>query len=81
MRIWQSRVPDGARFLHFVFFKDSDTIAPARLQMIVGLVAAILSYVDPQVAAPVLPSARVPVARHVRSMASRSNPPAAVSTI
>lgn len=49
MRIWQSRVPDGARFLRFAFFKDSETIALTRLQMIVGLVAAILIYVDPQV--------------------------------
>ncbi|WP_280951125.1 hypothetical protein [Mesorhizobium temperatum] len=40
MRIWQSRVPDGARFLRFAFFKDSETIALARLQMVVGIVAS-----------------------------------------
>jgi hypothetical protein len=44
MRIWQSRVPEGARFLRFAFFKDS--VALACLQMIVGLVAAVLTYVD-----------------------------------
>ncbi|RWP49220.1 hypothetical protein [Mesorhizobium sp.] len=35
--------------MRFAFFKDSETIALTRLQMIVGLVAAILIYVDPQV--------------------------------
>jgi hypothetical protein len=59
MRIWQSRVPDGARFLHFAFLNDGETIALPRLQMIVGLVAADLTDVDPQVVAPMLPSARV----------------------
>lgn len=59
MRIWQSRVPDGARFLHFAFFNDSETIALARRQTVVGLMAAILTDVDPQMVAATLPSARV----------------------
>ncbi|RWM90026.1 MAG: hypothetical protein EOR84_22720 [Mesorhizobium sp.] len=42
------------------FFKDSETIALARLQMIVGLVAAVLTYVDPQMVAPILPAEWVP---------------------
>lgn len=47
MRIWQSRVPDGARFLRFAFFKTSETIALARVQMVVGLVEAGLTDVAP----------------------------------
>lgn len=43
------------------FFKDSETIALARLQMIAGMVAAILTYVDPQVVSPILPGAWVPL--------------------
>lgn len=37
------------------FFKDSETIFYARLQMFLGGLAAIITYFDPQMLAPVLP--------------------------
>ncbi|MBX3583542.1 MAG: hypothetical protein KF810_16780 [Rhizobiaceae bacterium] len=38
------------------FFADSETIFWARLQAFIGVVAVIVTYVDPQVLAPVIPS-------------------------
>lgn len=38
------------------FFKDSETILLARLQVLVGAVAAALTFVKPEVLAPVLPT-------------------------
>lgn len=37
------------------FFADSETIFWARLQAVIGVVAGIVTYVDPQVLAPVIP--------------------------
>lgn len=37
------------------FFADSETIFWARLQAAIGVVASIVTYVDPQVLAPVIP--------------------------
>ena len=42
------------------WFAHSETIAWARLQAALGLAVAILTYVDPQLIAPVLPSAYLP---------------------
>lgn len=38
------------------FFAGSETIFWARLQAFIGVVAGIVTYVDPQVLAPVIPS-------------------------
>lgn len=38
------------------WFKDSETILWARLQTFIGIVAVIVTYVEPSVIAPVLPS-------------------------
>jgi hypothetical protein len=37
------------------FFKDSETIAWARLQAALGIVAGIVTYVDPAVLQPIIP--------------------------
>lgn len=37
------------------FFADSETIFWARLQAVIGIVAGIVTYVDPQVLAPIIP--------------------------
>lgn len=37
------------------FFADSETIFWARLQAAIGIVAGIVTYVDPQVLAPIIP--------------------------
>ncbi|PAQ06784.1 hypothetical protein [Mesorhizobium temperatum] len=38
------------------YFSDSETIFWARLQAAIGVVAAVVTYVDPQVLAPLIPS-------------------------
>jgi uncharacterized membrane protein HdeD (DUF308 family) len=38
------------------FFKDSETIFWARLQTALGVIASIITYVDPSVLSPVIPS-------------------------
>lgn len=38
------------------WFSDSETILWARLQAVIGVIAAIVTYVEPSVLAPVLPS-------------------------
>lgn len=43
------------------FFKDSETIAWARLQTALGFVLTALTFVDPQLLAPVLPERWLPV--------------------
>lgn len=40
--------------------KDSETIAWARLQMIVGFIAGILTMVDPSLLSPVVPAEWLP---------------------
>lgn len=42
------------------FFKDSETIFWARLQAFIGIVAVIVTYVQPEVLAPVLPPSWAP---------------------
>lgn len=42
------------------FFKDSETIFWARLQAFIGIVAVIVTYVEPQVLAPILPPSWAP---------------------
>ena len=42
------------------FFKHSETIFWARLQMVIGAVAAIIVYFDPGLLAPVLPAGWLP---------------------
>ncbi len=42
------------------FFRDSETIAWARLQLFFGALAAVLTYVDPAVLRPVLPPEWLP---------------------
>ncbi|MEW9808606.1 hypothetical protein [Mesorhizobium marinum] len=43
------------------FFADSETIFWARLQVFIGAVAEIVTYVDPQVLAPVIPHEWFPI--------------------
>jgi len=43
------------------FFRDSETLAWARLQALLGLLAAVLVAVEPSMVAPYLPPAWVPV--------------------
>ncbi len=43
------------------FFSGSETIFWARLQAFIGVVAGIITYVDPQVLSPVIPSDWFPV--------------------
>jgi hypothetical protein len=43
------------------FFKDSETIFYARLQYALGIVAMIVTYVEPSVLAPILPSEHFPL--------------------
>ncbi|MDW6020226.1 hypothetical protein SAZ10_00455 [Mesorhizobium sp. BAC0120] len=43
------------------FFSDSETIFFARLQAAAGIAAAVMTYVDPQVLAPVIPTAWFPL--------------------
>ena len=38
------------------WFKDSETILWARLQTFIGIIAVIVTYVEPSVIAPVLPA-------------------------
>lgn len=38
------------------FFSESETIFWARLQAAIGVVAGIVTYVDPQVLAPIIPT-------------------------
>lgn len=38
------------------FFKDSETLAYARLQTALGLIAGVLTYVDPSLLAAILPA-------------------------
>ncbi|RWK79646.1 MAG: hypothetical protein EOR51_12115 [Mesorhizobium sp.] len=38
------------------YFSDSETIFWARLQAAIGVVAAVVTYVDPQVLSPIIPS-------------------------
>ena len=42
------------------FFKDSETIFWTRLQAFIGVVAVIVTYVEPEVLAPVLPPSWAP---------------------
>lgn len=42
------------------FFKGSETIAWARLQLLLGAIAAALTYVDPAVLRPILPPEWLP---------------------
>lgn len=42
------------------FFKHSETIFWARLQMVIGAIAAIIVYFDPGLLAPVLPAGWLP---------------------
>lgn len=42
------------------FFRDSETIFWARLQVFVGLAAQVVTFVDPSVLAPVLPADWLP---------------------
>ncbi|WP_353640753.1 hypothetical protein [Mesorhizobium sp. WSM2239] len=44
------------------FFKDSETIFFARLQVFIGVVAVIITYVQPEVLAPILPGGWAPYA-------------------
>lgn len=55
-------LPDVKSFWsHLVgWFHDSETILWARLQAALGVVAAIVTYVDPAVLEPILPPAWVP---------------------
>lgn len=39
-----------------VFFSDSETIFWARLQTALGVIATVMTYVDPTMLAPVIPS-------------------------
>jgi hypothetical protein len=41
--------------------KDSETIAWARIQAVIGIAAAVVTYVDPQVLAPIIPHAWFPL--------------------
>ena len=43
------------------FFKDSETIFYARLQYFLGIVAMIVTYVDPSVLEPIFPNGYFPV--------------------
>lgn len=42
------------------FFKDSETIFWARLQMFLGAIAGLLTIVEPSLVAPILPAEWVP---------------------
>ncbi len=42
------------------FFKGSETIFLARLQVAVGIAAVVITYVDPQLLAPLLPTEWTP---------------------
>jgi hypothetical protein len=42
------------------FFKDSETIFWARLQVLIGLAAQVATFVEPSVLAPVLPADWMP---------------------
>lgn len=42
------------------FFKDSETIFWARAQTLLGVVAGVVTYVDPQVLQPLIPSEAFP---------------------
>lgn len=43
------------------FFADSETIFWSRLQVVLGVIAAIVTYVDPSVLQPIIPSAYYPL--------------------
>lgn len=43
------------------FFKDSETIAWARIQVLLGVAAAALTFVQPAVLAPVIPPDSFPL--------------------
>lgn len=43
------------------FFLDSETIFWARLQVFLGVVATIVTYVDPSVLAPIMPAEWAPL--------------------
>lgn len=43
------------------WFKDSETIFWARLQLVIGLVVGALTYVDPNLVAAVIPIEWVPI--------------------
>jgi hypothetical protein len=43
------------------FFKDSETIAWARTQAALGIVAGIVTYVDPAVLQPIIPDRYFPL--------------------
>jgi hypothetical protein len=38
------------------FFKDSEVIFWARLQVLLGVIASVITYVDPSVLAPIMPA-------------------------
>lgn len=38
------------------FFRDSETLAFARFQTLIGALAGIVTYVDPSILAPVIPT-------------------------
>jgi len=43
------------------FFKESETIFWARLQTAIGIIAAVVTYVDPSVLEPIMPTDLFPL--------------------